>query len=64
MDIEYERMPDLTPDDYIGLLHRSGLAERRPAADKDELAGCCAMPTWWSLHAMRRPGFWSALRVL
>jgi len=37
MDIEYERMPDLTPDDYIGLLHRSGLAERRPAADKERI---------------------------
>jgi len=37
MDIEYGQTPDLTPDDFIGLLHRSGLAERRPAGDKERI---------------------------
>ncbi len=37
MCIEYDQAPGLTPDDYIGLLHRSGLAERRPATDKERI---------------------------
>lgn len=37
MDIEYDRLPDLNPDEFIDLLRRSGLAARRPAADKERI---------------------------
>lgn len=37
MCIEYEQAPDLAPDDYIGLLHRSGFAGRRPVADPERI---------------------------
>ncbi|WP_448203025.1 GNAT family N-acetyltransferase [Azospirillum sp. sgz302134] len=33
-DIVYAIEPDLTADDFIDVLHRSGLAERRPVADR------------------------------
>lgn len=35
--IEYEQVSDLSCDDFIGLLHCSGLAERRPVADRDRI---------------------------
>lgn len=37
MAVEYERVSDLACDDFIGILHRSGLAERRPVTDKERL---------------------------
>jgi GNAT superfamily N-acetyltransferase len=37
MEISYEQTRDLAAADYIGLLHRSGLAERRPVGDKERI---------------------------
>lgn len=33
-DVVYAVEPDLSADDFIDVLHRSGLAERRPVADR------------------------------
>jgi ribosomal protein S18 acetylase RimI-like enzyme len=38
MQIDYRKADDLTPEVYIDLLLRSGLAERRPAGDTDRIA--------------------------
>lgn len=37
MSVEYERSPDLACDDFIDVLQRSGLAERRPVADRERI---------------------------
>ena len=36
--IDYERSDDLDPDTFIRVLESSGLAERRPADDRDRIA--------------------------
>jgi GNAT superfamily N-acetyltransferase len=38
MGIEYQKISDLDPDAFIGVLKSSGLAERRPADDRDRIA--------------------------
>jgi len=38
MTITYETIDDLDPDIFISVLIRSGLAERRPASDRDRIA--------------------------
>lgn len=38
MGIEYQKTDDLDPDAFIGVLKSSGLAERRPAGDRDRIA--------------------------
>lgn len=38
MTITYETIDDLDPDVFISVLIRSGLAERRPASDRDRIA--------------------------
>lgn len=37
MGVEYEQVSHLSCDDFIGILHRSGLAERRPVADEERI---------------------------
>ena len=38
MGIEYQKTSDLDPDAFISVLRSSGLAERRPAGDRDRIA--------------------------
>ena len=38
MGIEYQKTSDLDPDAFISVLRNSGLAERRPAGDRDRIA--------------------------
>lgn len=37
MGIAYERVATITADAFIDVLHRSGLAERRPVADRERI---------------------------
>ena len=37
MAVEYEQVSHLSCDDFIGILQRSGLAERRPVTDKERM---------------------------
>jgi GNAT superfamily N-acetyltransferase len=39
MALTYQREPDLTPDEFIDLLVRSTLAERRPVDEPDTIRG-------------------------
>ena len=39
MPIHYTLEPDLTPGEFIDILHRSTLAERRPVDNPDTIAG-------------------------
>jgi len=39
MNVEYQLEPDLSPDDFIDVLTRSTLAERRPIHDSDAIRG-------------------------
>jgi len=39
MDIAYELEPDLSPDEFIDLLVRSTLSERRPIGDRAAIRG-------------------------
>ncbi len=39
MDVSYHFEPDLSPDVFIDLLHRSALAERRPVDEPDTIRG-------------------------
>jgi GNAT superfamily N-acetyltransferase len=42
MTIAYQTEPQLTPDEFIDLLRRSTLAERRPVEDAEVMAGMIA----------------------
>jgi GNAT superfamily N-acetyltransferase len=42
VDIAYNLEQDLSPDEFVDLLHRSTLAERRPVADPVVIAGMLA----------------------
>ena len=37
--IDYQFEPDLSPDDFIDVLRRSTLSERRPVEDRDTIQG-------------------------
>lgn len=39
MDIQYEINTPVSPEQFIGLLHNSTLAERRPVEDRECMAG-------------------------
>ena len=39
MDVRYTIEPELGADEFIDVLRRSTLAERRPVADRDRIAG-------------------------
>jgi ribosomal protein S18 acetylase RimI-like enzyme len=42
MDVTYQLEPDLTPRDFIDVLARSTLAERRPVQDAEAIRGMLA----------------------
>ena len=39
MDVRYQLEPELAPEEFIDLLRRSTLAERRPVHDQDAIRG-------------------------
>jgi GNAT superfamily N-acetyltransferase len=39
MDVSYQLEPDLLPNEFVDLLHRSTLAERRPVDEPDTIRG-------------------------
>jgi GNAT superfamily N-acetyltransferase len=41
-DIAIQRESVLDPEEFVSLLHRSGLAERRPVGEPDRIAGMAA----------------------
>ncbi len=42
MEVAYRIEPGLSPEEFLDLLQRSGLAERRPVADRAAIAGMLA----------------------
>jgi hypothetical protein len=52
-EIEIEREERLSAREYLDVLHRSGLAERRPVSDPERIAG---MLDWANLVVTARRG--------